>query len=167
MAKDMIKVKYQSHVPEVGRNLNEINEYLFPLGSTTVFGQKHPNQTQTENWVLFQRVMRQSSSLEHCLPCSVKHWFCPLTVILLCCWCKKICGEEKKKKITMFVRKFWFRYIFYFPLWSWWFTLFNKLAWLGLMGGHVKPCHSTSPNLQPPLPWWSPYLKAVTATQSE
>lgn len=139
----------------------------FHQGSTTVFGQKHPNQTKTKNWVLFQRVMRQSSALGHCLPCSLKHWSSPLTGILLCCCSKKFCGEEKKKKITMIVRKFQFRYIFYFPLWSWWLTLFNKLAWLGLMGVHVKLCHSTSPNLQPPLPWWNPYLKAVTATQSK
>lgn len=32
MTKDVIKVKYQSHAPEVGRNLCEINEYLFPSG---------------------------------------------------------------------------------------------------------------------------------------
>lgn len=32
MTKDGIKVKYQSHAPEVSRNLNEINEYLFPSG---------------------------------------------------------------------------------------------------------------------------------------
>lgn len=40
----------------------------FYKGSTTVFGQKHPNQTKTKNWVLFQRVMDSLALLDIVFP---------------------------------------------------------------------------------------------------
>ena len=91
-------MKYQSHAPEVGRILNEINECLFLSGQNCVCSKKKP-QTKQKNWVLFQRVMKQSSPLKYCLPCSLKHWFCPLTGILLRCWLmwNILCGWGEKR----------------------------------------------------------------------
>lgn len=132
---------HQSKIPvscSWGRQNSQWNWWLFvSIRAAQLRSLKKKNTKPKKNWVLFQRVMKQSSLLKYCLSCSPKHWFCPLTGILLHWWLiwNILGGEEACEKVPV--------------------QIYDACPSASLPGS------------QPPLTLWSTYLKALTATQSE